>query len=435
MIEENSVHFAEPERPVTSVTANAQFEFITGVAGSGKSYQCMENVKKDPSWALMGSTTGISAINMGTSTVNSILGYFDTQSLREIHQKGNLAKRLLEIRNSFRRLGIDEVSMLDGDQLTMIVEAVEECNEMPSKAPPLGIYLTGDFMQLPVVKGKMAFESEEWARFEAHTTRLTKVWRQTDVQFLNALNFLRAGSGVAAVAILENGGIKWHCNKMDDFDGTTLVAKNEAVNEFNQRALGLLKGQRIELENRRWGRNRGEWKNIPETLELKVGAYVTLLSNRYDEDKFLYANGDCGHVVDLEWNDLLVRLVRTGEVVKVNKVLRGVSKKHKPNPWFRPAFGRGYKEGAHWDNGKEEYVEGQIEYWPVRLAYASTIHRSQGLSLDRVQFDFTDQFAGSPAIVYVAMSRCRTMEGLRLVGTKDQFIDRCRIDEKCRRWL
>lgn len=416
------------------MTEELQCEFVTGCAGSGKSYRCMEKMKADPGYMLMCSTTGISAINLGTSTLNSAVGYFDTTSLRLLHNQGRLAKKLFNIRQQYRFLGIDEVSMMDGDQLTLLVEAAEDCNRMASIKPPMGILLTGDFLQLPPVKAKWAFESPAWDRFSANTTRLTKVWRQTEVSFLNALNFARRGSGEQAAGILESEGIEWNAAKMDDFDGTTLVAKNDAVNEFNQRALNRLSGKEITLSNRRWGKQRGEWKQIPDQLQLKEGAYVMVLSNKYNPDgDMAYANGDCGHIV--RGSGIRVRLVRTGGEVSVSKVLRDVCQKERPKPWFRPSFGTGWKDSPHYNPEKDKYVEGQIEYWPIRLAYSSTIHKSQGLSLDRVQLDFTDEFAGQPAMLYTSLSRCRSLSGLRLVGPKEIFIKHCRIDDKVRAWL
>jgi ATP-dependent DNA helicase PIF1 len=80
-------------------------------------------------------------------------------------------------------------------------------------------------------------------------------------------------------------------------------------------------------------------------------------------------------------------------------------------------------------------VEGQVQFWPVRLAYASTVHKSQGLSLDRIQCDIRDQFFGQPAMAYVALSRCRTLAGLRIVGQRERFIRQCNTDARVRRWL
>jgi ATP-dependent exoDNAse (exonuclease V) alpha subunit len=84
---------------------------------------------------------------------------------------------------------------------------------------------------------------------------------------------------------------------------------------------------------------------------------------------------------------------------------------------------------------KKRFVEGQVEMWPVRLAYASTVHKSQGLSLDKIQFDIREHFVGSPAMLYTGMSRCRTLEGLRIVGQKERYIRQCNVDPKVRSWL
>ena len=84
---------------------------------------------------------------------------------------------------------------------------------------------------------------------------------------------------------------------------------------------------------------------------------------------------------------------------------------------------------------KKRFVLGQVEYLPLQLAYASTVHRSQGLSLDRVQFDFRNDFAKQPAMMYVSMSRCRSLAGLRLVGQPERFVRQVNIDERVRPWL
>jgi ATP-dependent exoDNAse (exonuclease V) alpha subunit len=84
---------------------------------------------------------------------------------------------------------------------------------------------------------------------------------------------------------------------------------------------------------------------------------------------------------------------------------------------------------------KAKGVVGSVEYLPLRLAYASTIHKSQGLTLDNVQIDFRDRFFGNPGMMYVALSRCRTPEGLRLVGSEEMMIKRTVVNQKVKRFL
>jgi ATP-dependent exoDNAse (exonuclease V) alpha subunit len=80
-------------------------------------------------------------------------------------------------------------------------------------------------------------------------------------------------------------------------------------------------------------------------------------------------------------------------------------------------------------------IEGTVTYMPLRLAYGTTVHKSQGLTMDRVQVLITDDFFSAPGMLYVALSRARSLEGLRIVGTERMFVGRCGVDEKVRRWL
>src|SRR5215469_13893616 len=151
-------------------------EFTCGVAGSGKTYLWRERIEAQPADGVLAATTGIAAVNLNTTTLNSLLRYFDTDSLRDAYLNGSLVRRLREIRADYRRIVIDEVSMMDGEQLSILVRAALECNSFVADVPPLGLTLVGDFAQLPPVKARWAFESDEWHRFDAATTRLTKVW-------------------------------------------------------------------------------------------------------------------------------------------------------------------------------------------------------------------------------------------------------------------
>jgi len=420
--------------------ATVPCEFTCGVAGSGKTFHWRERIAADPSAGVLAATTGIAAVNLGTTTLNSLLRYFDTDSLRDSYLNGSLVRRLRELRDDYRRIVIDEVSMMDGEQLSILVRAALEANSFVSDQPPIGLTLVGDFAQLPPVRARWAFESDEWHRFDAHTTRLTKVWRQDAGPFLNALNLTRSGNGDAASQVLAQEGLEWHSALSLDFDGTTIVSKNDQVDRYNGMALDRLPGRTFTLGNRRWGKQRGEWKQVPDRVTLKQGAYVMLLANRYDEDRNLvYANGDCGHVAEgSDASHLWVELVRNGSLVDVPRVVRDVGTKSKPEGWAKGLGATGHGEWCprpHWMPDKRRFAEGQVELWPVRLAYASTCHKSQGLSLDRCQIDIRDHFFGSPAMLYVAMSRCRTLEGLRVVGQRERYVKQCAVDERVRPWL
>src|ERR1700691_170060 len=117
--------------------AGVPCEFTCVCAGSGKTYYWRERIAADPSEGVLAATTGIASINLGTTTLNSLLKFFDTDSLRDAYLNGSLVRRMKDIREDYRRIVIDEVSMMDGDQLGILVRAALECNSFLSKQPPL----------------------------------------------------------------------------------------------------------------------------------------------------------------------------------------------------------------------------------------------------------------------------------------------------------
>jgi ATP-dependent DNA helicase PIF1 len=415
--------------------------FSSGIAGTGKTYAVRERIKADPRWGILSATTGIAAVNLDAITINSLLGYFDTDSLRDAYLTGRLARKLHELALDYRWLVIDEVSMMDAEQLQLLYRALEDANAYRDVKLPMGLYLVGDFAQLPPIKARWAFEADCWPRFAAATERLTKVWRQEQQEFLEALNWARVGNGRRAAEILSSVGVQWHTALDVSFEGTTIIPKNDQVDRFNQIALDKVTGQRITVTSRRWGKQRGEWRNVPERLELKLGAYVMMLANSPGD--FAYVNGDCGHVegyVPAAQGvpaHFAVRLVRTGEIVAIPRIVRDVGIKDEPEGW---SGGKAREPESAFvahphRNSKGRFVQGQVEYFPLRLAYASTVHKSQGLSLDKTQIDFRHAFFKSPAMLYVALSRCRTLEGLRLVGQRERFVQQCNIDARIREFL
>lgn len=424
------------EAAAAAASSPVPCEFLCGVAGTGKTYSLRKAIEADPSWGMLCSTTGISAVNLGTTTLNSCLRFFDTDSLRDAYLRGTLATRLHDIGKEHARLCIDEVSMMDGLQLDLIYRATIDANAYADVRRPLGLTVVGDFAQLPPIRARWAFEADCWEHFAAHTTRLRKVWRQAEGGvFLAALGHARRGDGVSAASALTAAGAQWHTALDVDFDGTTIIPKNDAVDRYNGLALARLRGTLIAKASRRWGQLRGEWKNIPERLELKPGAYVMLLSN---DPEFRYANGDCGHVAKFDdaAQTFVIRLVRNDAEVEVPILVRDVTMADAPAGWSgpkRPDKDQSYLPRAH--THKRRHVIGQVEYWPLRLAYASTVHKSQGISLDRVQVDFRDRFFAQPAMLYTALSRCRTLEGLRLVGQRERFVKHCNMERKVQQWL
>ncbi len=423
----------DPDAPLTFSDDDPIFRYICGTAGTGKTFAVHALAEQD-SHVILAATTGIAAVNLGGATINSLLEYFDTASMVD------LSTRLDDRIKRWAKQGIthwvlDEASMLDGEQLRLLVLAFENVNKdfaigTSYKGPVVRLTLVGDFAQLPPVKAKFAFEVEEWDRFEPTTTKLTEIRRQTDVDFIKALQAARRGDAGTALEYFRD---YIEPNRDLDFPGTTIVAKNAQVDRHNAIKLSDIPGERRSFLQKCWGKQRPEWnKNIPEKLDLKLGATVMVLSNqRYSQSLlsgFRYVNGDIGEVVGFDGfamryragekpQEVLaidVKIVRTGEIESIARVEREFEDLN--------------------DKGKKEVV-GAIEYFPLRVAYATTCHKSQGLTLDHVQVSFSDRFFSTPGMLYVALSRVRTPEGLRLVGNPDLFLQRCGTDERIRRWL
>lgn len=412
--------------------------FTTGAAGCGKTYHWRERIRNDPSEGVLCATTGIAGVNLGTVTINSLLRYFDTESLINAYVSGRLVSRLARIAIKHRNLIVDEGSMMPAEQLDTFYQAVQEANrrKMVTKVNPdgLGIVFVGDFCQLPPIKARWAFEAECWPRFEEGLMRLEKNWRQADEEFLAAINYLRAGEGIDGAQMLKQTVAEFSSALDLHFPGTTIMAKNDEVDRFNWQALQRVKGEKFAVNSRRWhmAKPPGEWKNIPDRLELKIGAYVMILAN--DTREFTYANGDCGLIVGRDSSSIQVRLARNDEVVEIGTIERKV---HSPDSDdFDDDIPKEPTWGEPWfDEIAEKYCVGSVRYVPLRLAWASTVHKSQGLTLDRVQLDLRNHFFSQPAMAYVSVSRCRTPEGLRIVGGAELLAKRCKIDPRVQRWV
>jgi ATP-dependent DNA helicase PIF1 len=436
----------EPSDETIDFERVAPCEYITGRAGTGKTYMTKLADAADSKYGLLSATTGIAAINIGATTVHSILKYSDTDSLRDNYLSGRLTRTLHEIALRKRRLVVDECSMIDARQLDLWYRAVAEVNRFKDVEQPFGITIVGDFGQLPPVKAPWAFDASCWGEFAARTTHLTKVWRQDAGPFLEALNAARVGNGGLAAEILTGLGVTWHTSTNQEFDGTTILPRNQQVNRYNDMALDRVKGARFAVTSRRWGRQRSEWGEnqkthewgIPPRAEFKVGAYVMILSNA---PSFEWCNGDCGHVMAYENDAFHIRLKRNDKVVEIDRIVRGVEDYRKPaDPWtgrrVPKAEDRGeYIPEPHFRGAVRRYVSGQVEFFPVKLAYASTVHKSQGLTLDVCQIDIRDHFFREPAMEYVALSRVRAVEGLRIVGMREVFANHCRANQRVREWL
>lgn len=443
------------------------FNFLCGVAGTGKTWLARAIVAQRPG-TLLCATTGIAAVNLGEgTTINAALGYFDSASLVEAYTSGFLLSRLRKLHKAgVKRLLVDEVSMLDAQQLTIFVRALEELAgrgygldpsivdeiayeegtegiEPDARPLPIKLTIVGDFAQLPPVKAEYAFTSPEWEKVAASTLKLTAIRRQADPAFIAALMAARSGDAEEVAAYFAP---RLASTTDNDFPGTTLVATNEAVDRFNALRMDTLKTAARVFSSRRWGKQRGDWKNIPERIVLKPGALVMLLANRREPrrpeqmlpGRIIYANGDLGEILalDPDRERVWVRLQRSGEEVEIEWITRDNRMPLEPgrakelrDQGREDRIGEDAHGRARWE------IVGGVTYLPVRVAYATTIHKSQGLSLDTVQVNTREGFFKTPGMLYVALSRARTAEGLRLVGSVDGLKTRCAIHAAVKPWL
>lgn len=407
---------------------------------------------EDASYGQLCSSTGISAVNLDTVTINSLLGYFDTQSLRDAFIDGRLHRMLLKIfKSGAQNLVLDEISMVDGDQLDIIVDCIEhlQANIDFLKERRIGLVVVGDFGQLPVVKGKWAFQSQSWPKFEANTIKLTKNWRaENDPLFIEFLSRYRLGDGTGALSVLTSGGpdgagyprmARLFASGLDTaFQGTSIMGTNSETARFNQIVLSGIQGKAFVLTSGRkgklltqWGQNsRTKEYGIPPTMNLKIGAYCVIKSNCYDADRnIVYANGDCGHVMDVNQDYVTIKLIRTGEAVEVEKITRYNLASDEPRVELPDKY------VAKKDGFTKKWQIGEITYFPIKMASAATVHMTQSLTLDRVQIDMRKAFMGENGMMYVSLSRCRSLDGLRLVGGIDLLKLRCKTDPRVLRFL
>lgn len=425
---------------------------IVGPAGSGKTHLVKEEVHR---WGdvLVCATTGIAAVNLGGVTVNSALWFYDTAQLKLNYHVAKLHAAVSRVaRAGYRHIAIDECSMMPGEQLDTLVAGIEEVNERRDKDGhlPIGLTLIADFLQLPPVgfgdehrkrhvKGspipanappiEFVFQRPAFHRFRDGLVKLSTMHRQTDPAFLTALAAVRCGDWQAA---LNYFGPRTMRQQDPRFDGTTIFALNREVDTFNAMRMNEISAPTELHCATRVGEQLAEWKHIPDELVLKPGCLVMILSNRRQKVEgqdplhwpILYANGDLayymGHGHDAYGlSGALVKLQRNGEQLVVPTVTK--QKLAKPYPWG--------------EEPADEDILGSITYLPLRVAYASTVHKIQGLTLDSVQIDFHNAFWKTPGLLYVALTRARTPERLRLVGSPAQFAERCRINQVCKEWL
>lgn len=398
-----------------------RLQAVLGAGGTGKSYRINEQIREDPTYAFRTATTGIAAVNMGTlagcedpTTINRALRYFNAEELLRNFHTGKVTVPLKLIANKYKNIIVDEISMMDAGTLDVIVMALQKFNNEFNK--DLGLIVSGDPGQLPPVSGKPFFQAKAWPNFRVEF--LTEVKRQKDEDFINALNLVRVGKVKEAADWFESN-ITFLPEVDDSFRGTTFFSTNREVDAFNKRCLNKLVGKSKIYKAELTGNPPRAWNNIPQQIELKPGCVIQLLYNSLDGATG-FANGDSAIVNELWEKSIYISLLRKGKEL-----------------YLRPRTFQHFNYNAKGYRNPKPIATLKVLH--ARLAYALTIHKSQGLTLDGVQLNLKGTgsafLSKQSGMLYTALSRVRSPKGLQIVGSVDDLIRCCYINPKYLEWI
>lgn len=403
--------------------------FLTGKAGTGKSTFLRYIAQTTKKKYIVLAPTGIAAINAGGSTLHSFFKLpfhpllpndtrYTQRKLKDtLKYNGEKRKILREV----ELIIIDEISMVRAD----IIDFIDKVLRVYSRNiyQPFGgkqLLLVGDMYQLePVLKederqllkpyypSTFFFDALVFKEMKLVSIELQKVYRQTDPTFINILDSIRTTSvSIEQLSTLNKQVGKIIANDKNKL-AITLSGKRDTVDHINEQELYRLPGKPITL----YGHIEGDFpeSNLPTPIELylKVGAQVLFIKN--DKEK-RWVNGTLGTIVSFSKEEPTIIVVRTekGEEVNVEQEI-----------WSNVIYSYNEKEQKI-----EEQEIGVYQQYPLKLAWAITIHKSQGLTFNNVNIDLTGGvFAGGQT--YVALSRCTSLEGISLkypIRKEDVFI-------------
>lgn len=399
-----------------AIMLSGESVFLTGAAGTGKTYVLREFIKLARSSGrnvAVTATTGIAATHLGGSTIHSWSGI----GINDFIPNGfyeHMSKTRQDIILRTDILVIDEISMMHNYRLDMIDEITRVIRKNDKPFGGLQIILSGDFFQLPpvsrkeeIVEGRFAIASKAWNQLSPIICYLDYQYRQNDDKLADILNAMRSGAvrREHAENLLERVGYE----PVETV--TELHTINVDVDRINESMLDELRGDEVSYQQISTGAS-----NYVETLEksvlapkilrLKRGAFVMAVKNSSDKK---FANGSLGEVIGFEAHT----------DYPIVKFQNGAEITMQPDTWELR------------DGDKKRASITQI---PLRLAWAITVHKSQGMTLDAAKIDLRKAFV--EGMGYVALSRVRNLESLYLAGINQKALmvssDALEIDEYLR---
>ncbi|MEW6124403.1 MAG: DEAD/DEAH box helicase [Pseudomonadota bacterium] len=392
-------------RALAHIEAGAGTIMVLGGAGTGKTTFLHELRKEPRGRQVFLAPTGVAALQLGGQTIHSFFGIppriLNPDEVKPRVQVRRLLKKL-------DRLVIDEISMVRADLLDTVDRSMRIARDRDEPFGGVQVVLVGDFLQLPPVVpyaeqdmlermgygGPFAFDALSLRARPVARVPFTKVHRQSDDTFIAILGAIRRGIGLReAVEALNAACVREHRGGAMP---VLLTPTNARADAYNQRGLAALSGNEKTFAGLLKGEFglEGDRLPVPERLALKPGARVMALRN---DPARRWVNGSVGTVVGIGAHSALVRL-DSGPTVEIESFT-----------WERLRYG--------WDEATgriEAQVVGTYTQLPLAPAWAMTMHKAQGLTLEDVRIDFVGgAFAAGQA--YVALSRARSMEGLSLV--------------------
>jgi ATP-dependent DNA helicase PIF1 len=391
--------------------------FLTGEPGSGKSYvatRFVSYLRRENVAVSMTASTGIAAAQLGGTTVHAWSGIGArsqvTRADLDVIAKN---RRITDRIKKARVLIIDEVSMLSGQTLSAVGQVCQFVRKSNDPFGGLQVVFVGDFFQLPPVVRRddrhapeaesqdaedispFAYSSRAWRDLDPSICYLTEQHRQTDMEFSALLGAIRSNRcGRADLDLLA--GRKLRQENLPR-SVTRLFTHNMDVDRINQAELVKLPGEAKSFFMTSMGDKlladglkRGCLS--PERLDLKTGAVVMFTKNDPDGR---YVNGTLGTVTDFDRDD--------GNPVVVTKTGSTI-----------------FAKPAEWKVSEDDSVKAGIAQIPLRLAWAITVHKSQGMSLDAAVMDLSNAFEYGQG--YVALSRVRSLSGLHLLGWNERAL-------------